>query len=133
MNIKRTKDEIIIKNKEDFNVKELLECGQVFSYEKINEDYVVISLDKFAVVSIKDDYTVIKSKDIDYFYNYFDLDTDYNKIKKRLCEIYPDFNKFFVKGLGIRILRQDEYQTIISFIVSQNNNIKRIHKILKRD
>ena len=76
MNIKRTKDEIIIKNKEDFNVKELLECGQVFSYEKINEDYVVISLDKFAVVSIKDDYTVIKSKDIDYFYNYFDLDTD---------------------------------------------------------
>lgn len=132
MNIKRTKDEIIIKNQEDFNVKELLECGQVFSYEKINEDYVVISLDKFAVVSIKDDYTVIKSKDIDYFYNYFDLDTDYNKIKKRLCEIYPDFNKFFVKGLGIRILRQDEYQTIISFIVSQNNNIKRIHKILKR-
>ena len=45
MKILKTKDKIIIENSSEFNIKELLECGQVFSYELVVDDYFVISLD----------------------------------------------------------------------------------------
>ena len=132
MKILKTKDKIIIENSSEFNIKELLECGQVFSYELVGSEYFVISLDKYAEITLKEKETVIRSKNIDFFYNYFDLDTDYNEIKNSLTKVFSGFDKFFINGKGIRILRQDEYQTIISFVVSQNNNIKRIHNILRK-
>ena len=125
------KDTIIISNCEDFDIKQILECGQVFSYNQIDDNtYYVVSLNKWAKITFDDTKTIITSPTIDYFANYFDLKTDYDSIKKSLVKIYPSFAKFFLQGGGIHILKQDEYQTIISFIVSANNNIKRIKKIL---
>ena len=68
--------------------------------------------------------------DNDYWNAYFDLDTDYEKI-----EVFAPENDEFLKkaleyGRGIRILRQDLWETLVSFIVSQNNNIPRITKSL---
>lgn len=116
---------------EDFNTKEILECGQVFSFLKDkDENYLVVSNDKVAKIKVNGNTTTILTNYVDYFYNFFDLDTDYEQIKSKICTYYKDFNKFFGGGANIRILRQDAYQTIISFIVSANNNIKRIKKIL---
>ncbi|NCB48426.1 MAG: DNA-3-methyladenine glycosylase 2 family protein [Clostridia bacterium] len=131
MEIEKQKDKIVIKHKNDFNIEEILNCGQVFSYYKTSEkSYVVISGEKFAKITFSATQTTIVSDYVDYFYNYFDLDRDYLKIKREILRLSPDFSKFFSGGDSIRILNQDPVQTIISFIVSANNNIKRIKNFL---
>ena len=128
MKVIKQKNEIIVKDK-NFDIKSILECGQIFSFKQINEnDYVVESSSKFAIVKKSTNCTYIKTKDIDYFYNFFDFDTDYDKIKDQILKLCPLFSSLKMRQL--RILKQDPYQTIFSFIVSQNNNIKRIKKIL---
>lgn len=131
MNIKIEEDKILIQNCSEFDIEQTLECGQIFSFKKIKSNtYVVISDDKFATIEYDNSKTIIKTKDVDYFYNFFDIKTDYNKIKKDILKNHPETEKFLKFGNGIRILKQNPYQTIISFIVSANNNIKRIKNIL---
>ena len=64
--------------------------------------------------------------------NYFDLDTDYNKVKERLSKIDEHLKISTEYGKGIRILNQELWETIISFIISANNNIPRIKGIIER-
>ena len=63
--------------------------------------------------------------------NYFDLKTDYKFIKQQLSKIDDDLKKSIQFGSGIRILNQDLWECIISFIISANNNIPRIKKIIE--
>lgn len=125
----KEKDGIRITDKSDFNIEHILECGQVFCYDKVGEDYIVFPADKFAQIVDEGDSYKIYTKDVDYFISWFDLDGDYSKIKSELAkhEILSEPIKF---GYGIRILKQDLFETLISFIVSANNNIKRIKLIL---
>ena len=123
---------IKIYSKEDFNPQHILECGQVFSYKKEKEKYIVFPGNKYAEITEKSDFYEIKvlnNEDLDYFLHFFDLKTDYKEIKNQLIrfEILKEPLKF---GHGIRILNQDLFETLISFIVSANNNIKRIMLIL---
>lgn len=123
-----SKDKILV-SKEDFNIEHILYCGQIFSYEQVKNGFVVYSIDKKAVVREKEKYYEISTKDIEYFVNFFDLDTDYSKIKKELGKfnMLKEPLKF---GYGIRILKNNKFEMLISFIVSANNNIKRIQKII---
>lgn len=126
------KNKIEIVGKGDFNPEHILECGQVFSFKKNEEgEYEVLSADKKAVITETDEGFVIKTKDTAYFEEYFDLKTDYSSIKKRLGK-YKILEKPIEYGYGIRILKQNLFETLISFIVSANNNIKRIKMILNR-
>ena len=126
------KNKIEIVGKGDFNPEHILECGQVFSFKKNEEgEYEVFSADKKAVITETDAGFVIKTKDTAYFEEYFDLKTDYSSIKKRLGK-YKILEKPIEYGYGIRILKQNLFETLISFIVSANNNIKRIKMILNR-
>lgn len=126
------KDKIVICGKEDFNPEHILECGQVFSFFK-GEDgcYVVSSKDKCAkIVETKNGFE-IETSDPKYFETYFDLKNDYGKIKNELKK-HEILKKPLEYGYGIRILRQDIFEALISFIISANNNIKRIKMILNR-
>ena len=64
--------------------------------------------------------------------DYFDFDTDYEKIKNKLSKIDDNMKKSIEYGCGIRILHQDLFECIISFIISANNNIPRIKGIIER-
>ena len=131
MNIKLQKDKIIIEKDLTFDVAQTLECGQIFSFKKLeNNKYVVVSDDKLATIICDDNKTIIKTNNVYYFYNFFDFKTDYYQIKNDILSQHPETEKFLKFGDGIRILKQSPYQTIISFIVSANNNIKRIKNIL---
>lgn len=131
MNYLVEKDSIKIFEKNDFNPEHILECGQIFSYEKTSDGYVVYSMDKQAKLSEKEYGFLIETKNPEYFETFFDLKTDYSSVKKKLSE-FEILKKPIVFGYGIRILRQDLFETLISFIVSANNNIKRIQLILNR-
>lgn len=121
----------IITDAKDFNIKQTLECGQLFRYEIKKDHSVVYSLDKKAVLYQTSDKIIIENEDKKYFENYFDLQTDYSKIKQNL-RLLPMMDKAIDYGYGIRILRQDIAETIISFIISANNNIPRIQGILNK-
>lgn len=138
MQYKKSKDKIIITDLTQFNPKHILECGQVFRFKKINDDYIVYSLDKKAVISkiIENNKLVayqIQTKDVDYFEEYFALKQDYNLIKNNVLNlINSDFMKDAIDfGYGIRILKQNYLEATISFVISQNNNIKRIQLIIE--
>ena len=130
MRVLQEKNRIVVEDENDFDIKQILECGQVFSFYKKDNGYIVTSMDKIVYITLCEGKTIIETTDVDYFYNFFDLSTDYAKIKDKIKEYYPNFDKFFAGGKDIRILHQDPFQTIISFIVSANNNIARIKKIL---
>lgn len=131
MNYTVGKNYIEIVGKEDFDIKQTLECGQVFSYKRDGDDFLVFSDDKFAKVKETTSGYFIETKWPAYFENYFDLKTDYSKIKTKLNE-FPILVEPIKFGHGIRILRQNLFETLISFIISANNNIKRIQMILFR-
>ncbi len=116
-------------NKNYFSIEDTLKCGQTFAFEPYLNGYVVKSADKFAFLYYSGEKVVVKSDYCEYFKNYFDLDRDYSKI----YDLAKGYNielltRSTEAGKGIRILRQDPFETIISFLISQNNNISRITK-----
>ncbi len=131
MNYTFQKDKIIIKSIEEFKPKHIIECGQIFCYKKENDiTYIVYSADKMAKVKEYETYVEIETDNPDYFVNYFDLNTNYTDLKNKFIKDYPYLTKAINYGTGIRILKQDPFETIIGFIISANNNIKRIQKIM---
>lgn len=131
MNYILKKNKIEILGKEDFEPSHILECGQIFSYEHIDKCWRVFSKDKMAEIFETESGFVIETDDVAYFENFFDLKTDYGTLKEKLST-FPILKEPIQFGHGIRILKQDLFETLISFIVSANNNIKRIQLILNR-
>lgn len=125
------KNGIKILDKSSFNPKHILECGQVFCYSMGNGEYVVFPQDKFARIKEEKDFYFIETESPDFFVNYFDLECDYSQIKNKLLK-FDILKKPIEFGYGIRILKQDLFEMLISFIISANNNIKRIQLILNR-
>ncbi len=124
-------NDIIIEDTRDFDIRQTLDCGQIFRYAKTGENvYEVFSKDKRCVVR-QTDYVVIESDDAAYWSRFFDLGNDYGEIKRRLSG-KPFMKEAIDFGHGIRILNQDPFETLISFIVSANNHIPRIKGILSR-
>lgn len=133
MEYRKEKDKIIIKGLEDFNIEQILLCGQVFRFENKDNKWIVYSLNKRAIIHEDRENNVVQisTNDVDYFEEYFDLKTSYKEIKDKLKSYNFDFlNKAIDKYSGIRILKQDIYETFFSFLISSNNNIKRIQKII---
>lgn len=120
---------------EFFCVEDTLSCGQLFRFRPYERGYLVFTEDKCAYVYNEDENAVIEceNSDKDYFREYFDLTRDYSSIyRSALDEGYDILSKSAELGKGVRILNQNKAETLISFIVSQNNNIPRIKGILER-
>ena len=120
---------------EYFSPKATLECGQVFRFTPFDGGYLLISADKACLLREENKTVFLTCEEADetYFRNYFDLQTDYEEI----CAEAETFGVPFLSaaasfGKGLRILRQDKAECILSFLVSQQNNIPRIKGILSR-
>lgn len=109
---------------DDLNV--ILMGGQAFSWSQVEDGYVAVLNDKVWRIKSFDD---IKDP---FLVNYFDLDFDYESARKLLKNKDPYLKEAVEKYPSLRILRQDPFITLISFILSQNNNIKRIKLIYDR-
>ena len=123
----------IVLNGEFFNPEDTLFCGQVFRYRKYDKGYLLISLDKICYIYTDGEYTVIETEDEDYFRNYFDLSRSYAEIYNKAINYGNETLNLSAKsGKGIRILKQDAFEMLFTFIISQNNNVKRISLIIER-
>ncbi len=127
----------ILKNQDSFELKDIFECGQCFRWNK-KDDGSYTGVFKGNVLNVKKEeekiiFTGIINGDIKKVVTeYFDLDRDYNKIKEELSKIDMYLEESIKYGRGIRLLNQDLWETIISFIISANNNIPRIKGIVER-
>ena len=121
---------------DSFNLKDIFECGQCFRWN-LEPDNSYTGVIKDAVINVKEYeneiiFTGISNKNLEEQINeYFDLSQDYSKIKKELSKIDEYMEESIKFGEGIRILNQDLWECIISFIISANNNIPRIKKIIE--
>ena len=127
----------IIENIKSFELKDIFECGQCFRWNKQeNGSYTGVFKNNVLNVEKRENTVIFKGicdgeiKQV--LEEYFDLNRDYEKIKSDLSKIDINMQKSIEYGQGIRILNQDLWETIISFIISANNNIPRIKGIIER-
>ena len=134
--IEEQNDRVILKGVKDFNIKQILECGQCFRWERISDtDYIVVAYRKVIEIMQNGDEVIIYNTNLKDFNeiwkDYFDLDRDYTYIKSELSkdELLKNSVEF---GYGIRILNQEPFEILISFIISARNSIPSIMKTIKK-
>lgn len=130
-------EKIVLENVKDFNLKHILECGQCFRW-KLEEDGSYTGVIKNGVINVfgEDDNKIIftceiignPKKDIE---EYFDFSRNYGNIKNIISLNDDNMVKAIKYGYGIRILRQDSWEMLISYIISAANNIPRISKTIE--
>ena len=130
----------ILVHEPDLDLDETLDCGQAFRWRKIASDYDCTYTGSF----VNDKLTVSQVKKGEFIFHntteadflgkwcdYFDFATDYSELKRCFSED-ETLSKACAFAGGIRLLRQDSWECLISFIISQNNNIPRIKGIIDR-
>ena len=129
-------DSVIIKGVKNFNIKQILECGQCFRWQRVTDtDYIVVSNRRVIEIIQEDDEVIIHNTNMNDFKNiwenYFDLNTEYGPLKEELSndELLKQAIEF---GYGIRLLNQDPFEMVISFIISARNSIPSIMKTIKK-
>ena len=127
---------IVIPDVRDLDLEQTLDCGQSFRWEKQNDgSFSGVAFGKYVNISLDGTDMIIKNAapdDEKIWRNYFDLELDYGKIRGDISKLHPVLEEAARYAPGIRILRQEPYEALCTFIISQNNNIKRIKGIVAR-
>lgn len=126
----------MILNIKDFNLRIIANSGQCFRINEVDDDvFDVITTNKFLrIVRISDEIYDFKCSKTEYLFykDYFDLKSDYNLYKSIPKSDDAFLKKCITYGKGLRILNQDKFETIISFIISQRKSIKAIKTSIER-
>lgn len=136
MKFERNGRDLILCGITDFNLTDTFDCGQCFRWEKVSEsEYLGIAFGKALRIKKEEDRIVfLDTSDEDFekiWHSYFDFQKSYTEIKNRLSAD-PVLKEAIAFGGGIRILNQDPFEALISFIISASNNIPRIKGIIDR-
>ncbi|MGM0397134.1 MAG: DNA-3-methyladenine glycosylase family protein [Bacillota bacterium] len=128
--IEKKEHKLVIRNLKDFNPTHIFENGQCFRwYREDDGSYTTVAGGRIINVLKEGDIIIVDGTDEedwkDFWHPYFDLDRDYGEIKRELSRD-PILREAIQFGDGLRLLNQDPYETIISFIISANNQIQRI-------
>lgn len=137
LNYKELNNNIYIENLSCFDLKQTLDCGQAFRWEEIEENiWCGVAFDKFLKLEkVAENSFIFYNTSLSDFENiwfdYFDFSRNYEEIISKISknEILKSASDY---GKGIRVLNQEPWETLCSFIISQNNNIKRIKGIINR-
>lgn len=127
----------IVENQESFEPKHIFDCGQCFRWNE-EKDGSFTGVFKSNVLNVKKEENTVTFKGFvngnikEVVEDYFDLKRNYEKLKNELSKIDSILKTSVEYGEGIRILNQDLEETILSFIISANNNIPRIKGIIEK-
>ncbi|MEF3317589.1 DNA-3-methyladenine glycosylase family protein [Peptoniphilus grossensis] len=129
-------DLCLIRELDEFDPRDIFTCGQAFRwYEEADGSFTFIAHGKVANAKKVGGEIFLRGVDKasfdEIFYNYFDLSRDYKLVMEELArdEVMKNAMEY---GKGIRILNQDKFETIISFIISANNQIPRIKNAIEK-
>ena len=119
------------------NLHQIANSGQCVRWHKIEDNsYKIPAFGRELTISQDGNMFILSCDENEWnslWRNYFDLETNYNEVENIIMEGNDNFLKTAYEfGNGIRILRQDLWEVIISFIISQNNNIPRIKKSIEK-
>lgn len=136
LNYKVFNNGITIYNQKDFDIKQILECGQSFRFKQLDENkFSIVAHNRVIEVTTNGEtIEIVGTNEADFFniwLNYFDLNTDYQSIKNIISKDDVVMQNCIKYGSGIRILRQDPFEIIITFIISQNNRITMIKTVIE--
>lgn len=134
---RETPQGILLSRSEEFEPSQILDCGQCFRWDPDPDGgWTGIAMDRRLRLSPQPEGWLFEDVRIDEFERiwipYFDLDRDYGAIRADLSARHEILAKAAAFAPGIRILCQDPWEALCSFIISQNNNIPRIKGILER-
>ena len=123
-------------NVTDLDLAQTLDCGQSFRWvEREDGGFDGVAFNRSVTVRLDGTDLYIENadeSDRELWHSYFDLGLDYGKIRGEISAIHPILADAAKYAPGIRILRQEPYEALCTFIISQNNNIKRIKGIVQR-
>ena len=135
MKVTQQGNTVILEDVKNFNPKHIFECGQCFRWIKQEDDsYTGVAMGK--VINVKQEGNKIyldntTKEDFDnIWYDYFDLGRDYESMVNTLKVMDEHLEKATEFGEGIRILKQDGWEMLISFIISANNRIPMIQRAI---
>ena len=133
----QSEQQYILQNVDSFELNHIFDCGQCFRRNQQSDwSYTWVFWNNILNIQKKSDSVIflwMVDWDIQSIINqYFDLDRDYNKIKTKLSKVDKYMKESIKYWHGIRLLNQDLWETIVSFIISANNNIPRIKWIIER-
>jgi N-glycosylase/DNA lyase len=128
---------IVVSGIKDLDLAQTLDCGQSFRWtEQADGSFRGIAFGKSVKVALDGtDLTILNATKADFesiWKSYFDLELDYGKIREEYSKFSPVLREAASYAPGIRILQQEPFEALCSFIISQNNNIKRIKGIVQR-
>lgn len=126
---------VVIDNINNLDLNNTISCGQIFRYEKLeNDSYIVILKDRVVKLKYIDNKLYIDSNNMDNIENvireYLDLDRDYISIIENIKECDDVLGKYLDKSIGLKMIKQDPIECIISYIISQNNSVRNIKNSL---
>lgn len=135
MNYTIQNTDILIHPVADLDLAQTLDCGQAFRWEQQKDgSFRGGALHKPLRLSLNENTLTLHDtpeEDLAFWMDYLDLATDYGSLKASFAQ-----NEILAKAVefapGLRILKQDKWEALCSFIISQNNNIKRIKGIIQR-
>ena len=126
---------VVIDNINNLDLDNTICCGQIFRYEKLEDDsYIVILKDR--VVKLKYIYNklYIDSNNMNNIENvireYLDLDRDYISIIENIKKCDDILGKYLDKSIGLKMIKQEPIECIVSYIISQNNSVRNIKNSL---
>lgn len=136
MNITEEKNRVIIEGVKDFHLDHTFDNGQCFRWNREEDgSYTGVAFGRAVNMEFRMETLIINNISLKEYHeiwrSYLDMGRDYGAIKKMLSEGDSDMARAIVYGSGMRILQQDKWETLISFILSQNNNIARIKKCVE--
>ena len=128
-------NDVILPDSGDFSLPETLDCGQAFRWKKLPDGsffgvargracHIAQTAGEVRILGGAEDFETV-------WRGYFDLDRDYGEIKRRLSSD-PVLARAVAHAPGVRLLRQEPWEALCSFIISQCNNIPRIKGIVEK-
>ncbi|MBR1477692.1 MAG: 8-oxoguanine DNA glycosylase [Lachnospiraceae bacterium] len=116
---------------DNLNLDQIAESGQCFRWRRLDEGkYEIEAFGRVLTAGQKGNEFELSCDETEWkeiWYDYFDMDTDYAGIGKLIMSSEDEYLKAaYSFGSGIRILRQELWEMVLTFMISQNNNIKRI-------
>ena len=121
-------------NVKNLNLKDTITCGQIFRFEENNDSYIVILKDRVVRLKYENNILYVSSNDEtnleQVIRKYLDLDRDYESINKKLIYKNNELEDIINYSSGLKMIQQEPYETLISYIISANNRVSMISKVV---